>query len=274
MRTIVIFCVNDGAPYWENVVSRLPDGSRVVIFQREGLDDEETRSRLAEFGRRFDIRLTTYPDSMASEWTKLRNLLVRRLVEEGVNGKLHVVEDLVEITSDPMPFLDAIEDMMDVLHLKSWFNTSCDRCNFVYSKYNPRMYISVDEPEAAKRYHRRVAWCSNANTAWICYDLDRASLEDIRFEERLNFPMYYIIEFLARRRNTKAQGQLDYMNYYPSVDEELGVFRYSDFKQVREFTKEEIDADGKTFQEMAVDNRPDQSVDVVIEDMRAAILSD
>ena len=37
--------------------------------------------------------------------------------------------------------------------------------------------------------------------------------------------MYYIIEFLANRRNNKNPGQLHYMNMYPTINEELDVFK-------------------------------------------------
>jgi hypothetical protein len=171
--------------------------------------------------------------------------------------------------------LDEIERMMNVFKLTSWFNTSCDTCNYVYQKYNPRMYVLVDEPEAKKRYDKRIAWCSNANTCWICYNMDKATFEDVRFDERFEFPMYFIIEFLARRRNSKKPGQIDYMNYYPSVAEELGVFKYEDAKNPTfKFDDEIIQKEGKVFGEMKVDNHPDCSVDVIMEDMMSAIMSD
>lgn len=65
---------------------------------------------------------------------------------------------------------------------------------------------------------------------------------------------------------------MDYMNYYPSVSEELDVFRCIDVKGGRNFTNEEIKAEGQLFGEMKVDNHPDSSVDMLMEDMRSKIL--
>ena len=142
----------------------------------------------------------------------------------------------------------------------------------MYSKYNPRFYVSVDEDDTRQKYGKVVAWCSNANNVWSCYNMDSATFEDVRMEENLQFPMYYIIEFLARRRNSKSVGQLDYMNLYPSVEEELNVFRTVDVPDARKFTDAEIKADAEIFGKMKVDNHPDSTLEVVMDDMRAAIL--
>ena len=228
MRTFAILSVNDQAKYGDLIIKKLPEGSKILVFLRESLNTEETRRKILDFGQNRDVQPRFYPDELQNHWSRLRNFVSNMLLDEKTTGFVHVIEDKIEIFGEPCRFLDEIERMMTVLKLKSWFNTSCDGCNYVYSKYNPRLYIAVDEEEAKKRYDKIVAWCSNANTGWICYNMDAVSFEDIRFEEKFRFPMYYIIEFLARRRNTKKPGQLDYMNYYPSIEEELGVFRYDD----------------------------------------------
>lgn len=194
------------------------------------------------------------------------------MIGENQDGFVHVLEDTVEIYNSPDKFLDEIERMMVMFQLKSWFNTSCDICNYVYSKYNPRLYISIDEEEAQKKYDKTIAWCSNANTIWVCYNTNLATFDDIKFEERFRYPMYYIIEFLARRRNTKKPGQLDYMNYYPSIPEELDVFRQLELKQPVDFSEDEIRKEGEIFTEMKVDNHPDSNLDILMEDMRNTIL--
>ena len=175
------------------------------------------------------------------------NFISKQILDEKIGGFVHVIEDKIQIYGNPSKFLDEIEKMMIVFRLKSWFNTSCDPCNFIYSKYNPRMYVAIDEPEAEKKYKKTISWCSNANTLWVCYNMDACSFDDIRFEENFQYPMYYIIEFLARRRNSKSPGELNYMNYYPSVEEELGVFKGIDVDDGRIFTNEEIENEGKLF---------------------------
>lgn len=102
--------------------------------------------------------------------------------------------------------------------------------------------------------------------------MDRCSFEDVRFEEKFKISMYYIIEFLARRRNSKALGQLDYMNYYPSIEEELGVFKLIDIPEDQKTQNNDIEAEGKVFQEMGIDNQPDMNLDDIMQDMRSKIM--
>ena len=227
MRTFAVINVNDSARIAENIAEKLPEGSKLTVFQRKSLENPENQKKILEKCGKTEISFEYYPDELQFHWSKLKNFVTKSFLDRKIGGFLHVIEDEVEIFADTKPFLDEIERMMKVFRLKSWLNTSCDGCNFIYAKYNPRLWIKVDEEEAMKLYDKTIAWCSNANTAWICYDLDTAQFEDVRFEERFDFPMYFIIEFLARRRNTKRQGELCYMNYYPSVPEEMDVFRFS-----------------------------------------------
>jgi hypothetical protein len=272
MSSFVVLNVSDGPNLEENILKWLPLGSKILVYMRKSLENQDFCVKMANFGGGGRIQVRFYPDEIRFHGSKLRNFVSNQLLDEKIGGFVHVLDDSVQIYNPIGAFTSEIERMMSVFDLKSWFNTSCDECNYVYSKYNPRLFIAVDEPEAAKRYGKTVAWCSNANTVWICYDMDKCGFEDIRFEERFQFPMYYIIEFLARRRNTKKPGQLDYMNYYPSVPEELNVFRTVPVKEGHHFTNDEIQNEGRIFNEMKVDNHPDTSLDVLMEDMHSAIM--
>jgi len=273
MRTFAIFNVNVGVFPVENLISKLPEGSKIVIFSTNAAYTDEIREELGKIEGKFEIQHRFFPEDIQDSLTKMRNFLFKTMKDEKIAGFLHVIEDVVEILKEPTVFLNELERMMEVFKLKSWFNTSCDECNYVYRKYNPRMYIRIDEPEAQSVYPKTIAWCSNANTSWICYNMDLAEFEDVRLEEKFKFPMYFIIEFLARRRNTKKPGELNYMNYYPSIPEELGVFRYVDPKtSLWNYGDEIIQEEGEIFKEMQVDNHPDQEVARVMEDMHSAIL--
>ena len=72
------------------------------------------------------------------------------------SGYLHFIEDNVEITSDPTNFLDKIEEMMTKFKLDSWFNGSCDPVNYVYSRFNPRFELVIDDDEAKKTYDKTI----------------------------------------------------------------------------------------------------------------------
>ena len=272
MRSFVVISVHDDVDIGKNILKMLPKESKILVYMRKSLENGDFSRKIQDFDSEKQIFVKYYPDELRFNGSKLRNFVSHELFDEKTAGFAHIIEDNVEIFNSPDVFLDKIEEMMSVFQLNTWFETSCDGCNLVYSKYNPRLYIAVDEPEAKKHYDKTIAWCSNANTLWVCYNMDRCAFEDVRFEEKFQFPMYYIIEFLARRRNTKKPGQMDYMNYYPSVPEELDVFRCIDVKGGRNFTNEEIKAEGQLFSEMKVDNHPDSSVDMLMEDMRSKIL--
>ena len=268
MRTFAVISVNKNVNLDKNILSRLPDGSKVVVFAAENGKNEEI-DKLAQLeGRRLDLEVRHYPDELVAHGPKLKNFVSKSFLDDKTAGFLHVIEDEVEIFSSPDVFLDEIERMMKTFGLKSWFNTSCDMCNYVYQKYVPRFYVAIDEENAKAKYDKTLAWCSNANTMWICYDLDSATMEDIRFEESFDIPMYYIIEFLARRRNVKKPGSLDYMNLYPSIPEELNVFRRADIAVNDPFTQEDFSREGEIFNKMNVNNSPDANVDDVLENIR------
>lgn len=281
MSTFVVIDSNRNARIGENIIKKLPADAKKILFVSDEYQYKDENNpgipmdpeRLGVDGTS-NLTVEFYPDSFTTHDTKLRNFISKWLLENKIGGMVHIIEENVRIKKDINPFVPEIEKMMKMFKLKSWFNTSCDMCNFVYTKYNPRMFIAIDEPEAKAKYDKTIAWCSNANTVWICYDLDTATFDDIRFEERFRFPMYYIIEFLARRRNTKTPGSLDYMNYYPSIPEELGVFETVELESSVQFSNEEIQAEDKIFrEELKVDNHPDVSIDSLMLDMRNAILS-
>lgn len=273
MRKFVIISLNDGVNLNENIVKWLPADQEIVVYMRESNKDGNYHREIESYRNENKIKVKFYPNELWTNWSKLKNFVSNDLIQEKTSGFVHVLENTVKIERNPDVFLDKIEKMMTVLGLKSWFNTSCDQCNYVYQKYNPRMCVLIDEDEAKKVYEEMIMWCSNANPLWVCYNMDVCQFEDMRFEERFRFPMYYIIEFLARRRNSKKPGQLDYMNYYPSIRDELGVFKSVKMDEVVNFSDKEIQEEGEIFQkEMKVDNHPDSSVEEVMSDMRNRIL--
>ena len=54
-------------------------------------------------------------------------------------------------------------------------------------------------------------FCSHANTQWIAVDLPLADDNEVILDEQFTIDMFYIIELLARRRNTHP-GTLYFMN--------------------------------------------------------------
>ena len=158
---------------------------------------------------------------------------------------------------------------MKTFGLKSWFNTALDGCNYVLSKYNPRFSLNIDiegTPISGKTVH----WCSNANTNWTTFDLDGATDDDLMLNESFGIAMYYIIEFLARRRNRKSPGELHYMNMYPGLDSELPVLQTIPIETSGE-QKEDFKTEDGIFRSLKVDNHPDMDIDAVIADIVAKL---
>lgn len=273
MRTFVILNVNDGVDICENIIKKLPNNSNILVYARESLKNTDFVNTFTSFNGNSNISLRFYDDDIRFKQSNLRNFVSKQLIDEKITGFVHIIEDIVKIYNDSEIFLDKIEQMMQILNLKSWFNTSCDQCNFVYSKYNPRLYIAIDDERMKNVYDKTIAWCSNANTLWTIWNYDMCTFEDLRFEEKFQFSMYLIIEFLARRRNTKKSGELYYMNYYPSIPEELNVFKCMDVKNGKQFTNDEINNEGKIFKEMCIDNHADTDINVLMEDISNVLTS-
>jgi hypothetical protein len=157
--------------------------------------------------------------------TKIKNFVSKYFFDNSFNGFLHIIEDGIEIYNDPTTFLSEIEKMMSKLHIKTWFNTVTDVCNYSFNIYNPRFSVDLDEPTVKEVYDKTIYWTSHANTSWVCYDYSIATYDDVSFNESFTIAMFYIITFLAERRNHKKDGELYYMNFYPSIKDEIGVFR-------------------------------------------------
>lgn len=221
-------------------------------------------------GRR--IACETIPSEADTE-PKIRNWINSRY--SGYDGFLHVLTDTVEITKDPSAFVGDLENMMTALDYPVWFNTVCDGCNYVYSKYNPRMRIQCDRPECARLgLTGELDFTSHANTQWICYAAPAlASPDATAFDERFTVPMFFIIEFLARRRNTKPAGSLFFMNQYLTVGSERGTFRNLPSAANVPPSPDAMKAEDAAFKAMNVDFKPDNNIDVVLETLWEKILS-
>lgn len=122
------------------------------------------------------------------------------------------------------------------------------------------MKVVLDGDDAAAAGASELVFTSNANTTWMCFDLD-ADVEKLKFSEDFTIPMYYIIEFLARRR--AASAGLDFMNMYPTVPEEQGVFKLA----ISGSQPEEalMKAEYEKFSSLGLDLAPTTIVDQVLE---------
>jgi hypothetical protein len=261
MRTFVIINNHNSANIQENIIGKLDPESNIIVFKPDNnySDDEAINFP--------NVKIQQFPSDIMEHDTKLKNFVSKTLIDCKIGGFVHVIEDDVKIIGDTNAFLVEIEKMMTALNLKSWFNTSCDIVNYVYQKYNPRFYITIDEKQFMLKYDKTIAWCSNANTVWICYDMDKIVYDDIRFEEKFTVPVYYIIEFLARRRNSKKPGELYYMNLYPSVPEELKVFTLDSSVTKQSHDEEYVKKENEIFNTMNINYVADNDINIIMEDI-------
>ena len=216
MGVRVFVIIDDNKVHSGNVaeqVKALREMGRVVVVSRNGYSGQG------------DVEVP--PDAADTE-PKLRNWINGKFGGPGVF--LHVVKSGVEILPGVAEFVPALERAMRSLDYPVWLSTVTDGCNYVYSKYNPRIRIKLDRPECAKiGLAGELCFTSHSNTQWVAYDMDGIKDEDLlRFDERFTIAMYYIIEFLARRRKIGGEGSLFFMNQYMTVGGETGAFRNMD----------------------------------------------
>ena len=268
MRTFAILNMNENMDISNNILKHLPSDDKKYVF---------CPSDHKDFDCDTNTEVIILPEDILTHNTKLKNYVTKYFFDNGFKGFLHEIEDSVQIMKNPSVFLEKIEEMMSKLNQKSWLNTTCDGCNFIYAKYNPRLILNVDEEDVKDVYNGQLAWCSNANTAWMCYNYDIADYDDVKFDETFDFPMFYIIKFLAMRRNMKKNGELYYMNLYPSIPAEMKTFRTIESPQKSkyyvDFTQEMVQKEDQKFREMNIDTHPDSDFGKLIEDIHSILLS-
>lgn len=236
---------------------------RVFVFTRDGSCQEDSSTKVI-------------PDT-CDTLAKARNFINEWFKKENFGGFLHVVEDGLELKSTLALFVNSIEKMMDVLDYDVWFNTVCDPCNYVYSKFNPRISVAIDREETKPLgLSSKIMFTSHSNTAWVCYNFSKASDDLLKFNEQFDIPMFMIIEYLARRRNTKSAGQLYFMNMYATIPEEVGAFKTSSNARGEDempTPPEKMAAEDKIFRELGVNFAPDNNIDEVLEALWAKLKS-
>lgn len=195
-------------------------------------------------------------NEIANSDPKTKNFVLKYFFENNQKGFVHLIEENLVIEKDPKEFIEAIESLMKALKLQSWFQTRCDECNYVLTKYNPRLKIPIDIPEMSEKFSKTIYYTSHSNPLWAIYDYDIANFENVSYDEEFLVPMFYIIDFLARKRN-RGEG---FMNYYPTIEEENGVFKQSPVKVVPRYNiATQMQKDGMHFQAKNIDHHPNNN---------------
>ena len=210
-------------------------------------------------------------EALVSE-SRVRNFITNDLVDNGTVGFIHIIDDAVEILSDPSSFVVEIERMMAKLHIGTWLNTVTDPMNYTFKIYNPRFSIRIDDEKLKTLYDKTLYFTSHANTSWIVWNTEESTRDELMFDDRFSIPMYFIVKFLADRRKRHEKGKLDYMNLYPTISEEQDVFRLARLdSMIREPSQKESVVESKLFQDLNVDVGPTLDINVVMEDIISAL---
>lgn len=256
-REVVIF--NDQ-------LARLEDSKKLA----EQLRAANAFDKVTIFTRNVDaeneeLGIKVIPDS-CDNISKARNFINMSFKASKFTGYLHVLEDVIELKRELSPFLDALEKMMDVFDYDVWLDASCDPCNYVYSKFNPRMTIDLDVPGSKNLgLSEKVLFTSHSNTAWMCYNFSKVGDDLLKFNESFGIPMFMIIEFLARRRNTRRVDQLYRMNMYMTISEEIGVFSVSSPSAGENLNPDQMAEEDKMFKALNINFAPDNNIDELLE---------
>jgi hypothetical protein len=196
---------------------------------------------------------------------KIRNWINDFFKKQNFKGMLHIIEDNTKLLKIPNGFIYDLERMMKTLDYNVWFSTICDRCNYVYNKYNPRLSIALDKPGIEQlELGKQLLFTSHSNTQWIVYNFEKISDDLLKFNEDFTISMFYIIEFLARRRNTRKNNELYFMNQYLTVESEYGTYKNIEISNEQDDQNVLKEEDTK-FRSMNIDIHPDNNIDNVLE---------
>lgn len=89
----------------------------------------------------------------------------------------------------------------------------------------------------------------------------------MKFNESFDIPMFMIIEFLARRRNSKRFDQLYWMNMYATIPEEVGVFKIDPESNEQPISQEKMAEEDAIFKKLEVNYAPDNNIDEILENL-------
>ena len=191
------------------------------------------------------------------------NFVYKYLKENFKDEFAYVIYDSIQFNKDSKNFMDSIEEMMQKLKLDVWFNTYTDGCNFVFTKFDGRVSVAINDPDLQKIYDKKIIWTSNSNPNFSILDLEKFALPENgkTFDDRFEIPMFWIIKFLCERRRDKK----GFMNYYPTISEEIGVFKSGNFNDGMKIVPEQMKKEDEMFNELKLDHSPSQSVEELMD---------
>ena len=233
----------------ENLLrAEIPD-STIYLFT---IDKKSENSDIRNLG---DVKVVEFPDDCDNE-AKRHNFISKYFKIQNIStGMLYVIHDNIEIFPGQFAnFLPKLEEFMNFFGYRVWLNTVCDECNYIFDKYVTRITVKMDKPEYENVWKDDVYFTTNANIDITAFDLDKADITEMLFDESFSVAMFVIIKFLAERRNRAIPGC--FMNLYPTIPSEIGIAKKHDEVPEKKESRQEFDRQMKVFGDMKIDNQP------------------
>ena len=246
-KTVTSFCMSK-------------DNYDVILFKTSSMPDW-VEQRVINYG----CRAIDFPGTVDTA-AKQKNFILSYFEQNSFRGFLHIVEDVVVLDKDPLDYILKIENTMDVFDYSIFFSTVTDPCNYLFKKFNPRLTLDVDDDALKSRFNLsdRISFTSHSNTCWTIYDFNKNATAQ-KFDERFSIGMFMIIEYLARRRSTRQQGQLYYMNQYLSISDEVGTYHAQTIDEDK-IDPTKMQEEDQVFKAMKIDYAPDNNIDTTLDD--------
>ena len=259
---IFAFIVNDDQKHIEASMKQIQqlkdfnvECSQVIAFSKKGIPG-------------FPAQLVVVPQESTINETSLRNYINAYFKQQQFKGFLHVITDHITFKDKINDYVKQLEHAMDVLDYSVHFSTVTDPCNYVYSTYNPRMEVHLDLDDYNKlELPRSLYFTSHSNTAYVTYDFSKVPDDLLKFNENFSIPMFYIIEFLARRRNTKRASQIYFMNMYLAVPLEKDAIKNDPSVIDPEPDQKVFANEDAIFKGLNIEFAPDNNIDTVLENL-------
>ena len=101
---------------------------------------------------------------------------------------------------------------------------------------------------------------------YTVYDLKNISFEKMKLNDSFTVPMYYIVEYFARRRADKEDDGVPFMNLYPTVEDEGSKKWFSTIPVNNyNFSQEVIQKEGEEFAKLNLDTTPNLNADETLD---------
>ena len=199
---------------------------------------------------------------------KQKNFILRYFANAGFRGFLHLVESDVKFTSHTEKYIDKLETTMQVLDYDVHLSTTTDKCNYIFNKFCPRLSLDIDDDiiKSKLRLPDKLSFTSHSNVSCIAFNFNSIKdVSNVLFDERFTVGMFFIIEFLARRRVNRRPDQLYYMNQYLSIGDELGAYDMTKNAFKPDIDQDTMNRENELFKSLNINYAPDNNIDIVLD---------